>query len=141
MLAANAEVPFDSEQHLFEIKWDGIRCLAFIENGRVRLQSRHLTELTSQFPELNCLRRFPSGTALDGELVVFQDGGPSLHQVQQRVFLQNRARIEHLSQLAPATFMVFDLLYLEGRPLLGAPLSLEFQHHPRLYFNFVLDTR
>ena len=69
MLAAKAHAPFDSEQHLFEIKWDGIRCLAFIGGGRLRLQSRQLTEITSQFPELNGLMRLPPGTVLDGELV------------------------------------------------------------------------
>jgi ATP-dependent DNA ligase len=109
MLAASAEAPFDSEQQVFEIKWDGIRCLAFIEAGRIRLQSRHLTEITRQFPELACLNLLPSGTVLDGELVVFQDGRPSLRQVQQRALLQNRARVERLSQLTPATFMVFLL--------------------------------
>ena len=122
MLAASAEVPFDSEQHLFEIKWDGIRCLAFIENGRVRLQSRQLTEITSQFPELAELKRLPTGTIVDGELVVLEAGGPSLHQIQHRALLQNRARMERISQLTPATFIVFDLLYLQGRALLGAPL-------------------
>jgi len=119
MLAQSVGAPFDAEQYLFEIKWDGIRCLAFIEAGRVRLQSRHHTEITRQFPELACLSRLPSGTVLDGELVVFQNGRPSLRQVQHRAFLQNRARIERLSQLTPATFMVFDLLYLGGRPLLA----------------------
>ena len=49
MLAQTAEAPFDSAQHLFEIKWDGIRGLALIEGNRVRLQSRQLTEITCQF--------------------------------------------------------------------------------------------
>jgi ATP-dependent DNA ligase len=133
MLAAQgADAPFDSEQHLFEIKWDGIRCLAFIDSGRVRLQSRHLTEITSQFPELADLKRLPSGTVLDGELIIFQDGRPSLRQVQQRALLQNRVRIERLGQLTPGTYVVFDLLYLEGRALLDAPLSHRRQALARL---------
>ena len=126
MLAQKAEAPFDSEQHLFEIKWDGIRCLAFIEGGSVRLQSRQLTEMTLQFPELACLKFLPPGTILDGELVVLQEGGPSLRLIQRRTFLQNRARIQLLSQRTPVTYMVFDLLYLKGDPLMAAPL-----HHRR----------
>jgi len=122
MMAASDQVPFDSEEHLFEIKWDGIRCLAFIEHGRIRLQSRQLTEITRQFPELAELKRLPTGTVVDGELVVLEAGRPSLHQIQHRALLQNRARLERLSQLAPATFIVFDLLYLQGRALLGVPL-------------------
>ena len=122
MLAQRAEAPFDSEHHLFEIKWDGIRCVAFIEGGSVRLQSRQLTAMTFQFPEMACLNRLPSGTVLDGELVVLEEGRPSLRQIQRRTFLQNRARIEGLSQRTPVTYMVFDLLYLNGDPLMVAPL-------------------
>jgi len=123
MLAGQADMPFDSEHYAFEVKWDGIRCLAFVQGGALRLQSRRLTELTAQFPELASLNRLPSGTVLDGELVVFQDGRPSLRKVQQRAFLQNRARIRRLTKLTPATYIVFDLLYLKGRPLLSAPLN------------------
>ena len=124
MLAAKAEGPFDSEQHLFEVKWDGIRCLAFIEHGRVRLQSRHLTEITLQFPELAGLARLPSGTVLDGELVLFQSGKPSLDQIRKRALLQSRARIEHSSHATPASYIVFDLLFLERRSLMAAPLQV-----------------
>jgi ATP-dependent DNA ligase len=124
MLAKKAEAPFDSEQHLFEIKWDGIRCLAFVEGGRVRLQSRQLTDITSQFPELAGLLRLPSGTVLDGELVVLREGTPSLRHIQRRALLQNRERIQCLCRRAPATYMVFDLLYLKGKPVMASPLSL-----------------
>ena len=124
MLAQKVEAPFDSQDHLFEIKWDGIRCLAFLEAGRVRLQSRRLLDLTFQFPELACLGRLPPGTVLDGELVILQEGRPSLREVQQRALLQNRQRIEFLSRMRPVTYMVFDLLYLKGKPLMASPFSL-----------------
>lgn len=127
MLAASAQAPFDSERHLFEIKWDGIRCLAFIEAGAVRLQSRHLTDITTQFPELACLGQLPGGTILDGELVVLQDGKPFLTVIQHRVMLQDRRRILLSSQRMPAAYMVFDLLYLKDRPLVGEPLSIRRQ--------------
>ena len=124
MLAQKAEAPFDSDQHLFEIKWDGIRCLALVEAGRVRLQRRHLTETTAQFPELGGLARLPSGTILDGELVALREGKPSLRAIQSRALLQNRSRIRRIADSEPVTYVVFDLLFLKGRPLLAAPLSL-----------------
>lgn len=122
MLAQTAQAPFDSAQHLFEIKWDGIRCLAFIDDKGMRLQSRQLFDITAQFPELGCLRQLPSGTVLDGELIILQQGKPSLRHVQKRVFLENGRRIEVLSRALPVTYMVFDVPYLEGKPILGEPL-------------------
>jgi ATP-dependent DNA ligase len=69
------------------------------------------------------LSQFPSGTVLDGELVVFREGRPSLRCIQQRALLQKRTRIEHLSQSTPVTYMVFDLLYFQGQSLMASPLS------------------
>ena len=77
MLALAVPEPFDSDGHLFEIKWDGIRCLAFVQGGRVRLQSRELIDITAQFPELGCLAHLPDGTVLDGELVAMEDNDPA----------------------------------------------------------------
>src|SRR5205809_1732132 len=92
MLAVAAKESFDSEDYLFEIKWDGIRCLAFLEGGRLRLQSRQLLEITAQFPELGCLNQLPDRTVLDGEIVVSEKGKPSLSRVLQRVQFLNRHR-------------------------------------------------
>jgi ATP-dependent DNA ligase len=78
MLAVAAPGPFDSDEHLFEVKWDGVRCLAFVEGGRVRMQSRHLLDMTAQFSELDILRELPGGTVLDGELVCLDAGKPNL---------------------------------------------------------------
>jgi hypothetical protein len=52
MLAQAAAEPFDSDQHLFEIKWDGTRCLAFIDGDKLRLQNRHFLEMRDRYPEL-----------------------------------------------------------------------------------------
>lgn len=122
MLAVAAPEPFDSDQYLFEIKWDGIRCLAFVESKGMRLQSRQLLDITAQSPELECLRQLPGGTVLDGELVVLRDGKPWLSKVQQRVQLQDRHRIRFLSQRSPVVYVVFDLLYLRGQSVMAEPL-------------------
>jgi ATP-dependent DNA ligase len=122
MLAVEAKEPFDSDAHLFEIKWDGIRCLAFIETGRVRLQSRELVEITAQFPELEELAGMPDGTVLDGELVSLRGAVPSLAAVQRRVQLRDGNRIQLLSRSSPVVFIVFDLLHLKGDPMMAKPL-------------------
>jgi len=122
MLAQTAARPFDSDRHLFEIKWDGTRCLAFIERGRVRLQNRHFVEMRGRYPELAGLRRLPSGTVLDGEVVVLEDGKPSFRKLQQRDQLLGPIRIEMLSQRLPATLIVFDLVYFRGESLTQRPL-------------------
>ncbi len=116
--------PFDSDQHLFEIKWDGIRALAFIEQTGYRLVSRHGLELGALFPELAVLGDLPPGTLLDGELVVLRSGRPDLSLVQSRQQLRCGPKIRFRARTTPATYIVFDQLYDEYRPLLGRPLSV-----------------
>ena len=123
MLAQAVPRPFDSDRYRFEVKWDGIRCLAFIEEGRIRLQSRQLLDMTGQFPELAALGALPAGTVLDGELIIFADNRPCLSAIQGRAQLHNRQRIRLLSQKRPVTFMVFDLLYARGQCLMPDPLA------------------
>jgi ATP-dependent DNA ligase len=137
MLAKPASAPFDSAQHLFELKWDGIRCLAFIEDNRIRLRSRRSLEITSQFPELACLAGLPSGTVLDGELVVLHQGKPSLRHVLRRAMLQNHQHIRsHSTRAGSVTYMVFDLPYLKGKPLQVLPLSQRREALQRLFKRF-----
>ena len=76
--------PFDSPDYLFEVKWDGMRALAFVDRDGQRIVSRHGNDLTEQFPELACLAKLPPGTVLDGELVVLRNGRPDLSLVQSR---------------------------------------------------------
>lgn len=115
--------PFDSPQHLFEIKWDGMRLVSFIKDRRVRLQNRHLREKTAFFPELSDLHQYvQAGTAvLDGELVVLADNRPSFPLLMKRC-LVNPARNTSLVQKLPVVYMVFDLLYLNGEDLTEKPL-------------------
>jgi ATP-dependent DNA ligase len=116
--------PFDSDQHLFEIKWDGIRALAFVEEGGYRLVSRHGLALDALFPELAGIAHLPPGTLLDGELVVLRQGRPDLSLIQSRHQLRSPHKIRIRAQTTPATYIVFDQLYDEYRPLLGRPLSV-----------------
>lgn len=122
MLAQSSE-PFDSADHLFEIKWDGTRCLSYIENQRLRLLNRREIEMRSRYPELQGVRSLPAGTILDAEIIVLADGRPSFNKLQQREHLLDPARIEMLSRTIPATMMVFDLLYERYENLMAQPLS------------------
>lgn len=77
--------------------------------------------------------RLPSGTVLDGELVVFLDEKPSLESIQRRALLQNSSRIQHLSRTTPVTYLVFDLLSLRNTPLMAAPFSVRREPLIKLY--------
>jgi len=121
MLAHIAE-PFDSEDFIFELKFDGSRTLAFI-GEKLRLQNRRLLSITHRYPELK-LRDDVNAreTILDGEIVVTKDGKPDFGMLQTREHVGDELRIELLSQTTPATFIAFDLLYLDGRSLVDIPL-------------------
>lgn len=122
MLATLVEQPFDSEQHLFEVKWDGIRALTFVENGTFRALTRNRQDLAPAFPELELLRALPDGTVLDGELVAFEGERPSFTRVLERMHVRTRARAELAARATPAVYVVFDLLYAAGRACLKQPL-------------------
>ncbi len=124
MLAQQGSSPFDSPKHLFEIKWDGMRIVTYVEQTGHRLVSRHGNCLEAVFPELGFLADLPPGSVLDGELVVLRNGRPDVALVQQRRQLQSPRKIQAHSQITPATYIVFDQLYEEYGSLVSEPLSV-----------------
>ncbi|HXY77928.1 MAG TPA: non-homologous end-joining DNA ligase [Candidatus Acidoferrales bacterium] len=120
MLATPTGKAFDDPDWLFEIKWDGYRAVAFIEDGRVRLVSRNQNDLTAQFPELGSLPRFVRAqrAILDGEIVALdEEGRPSFSLMQQRTGFQPGKRRLPRREGVPVVYYAFDLLYLDGRDL------------------------
>src|ERR1700716_4301141 len=88
MQAVSAEAPFSSDEYLFEVKWDGLRCLLFVGGGaQVHLQDRALRDITAPLPELHGIaRQVPPGSVLDGELVATDEQGrPDCHVLRQRL--------------------------------------------------------
>src|SRR3972149_6631879 len=87
MLAALGGQPFDSPSHIFEVKWDGVRAVAFIEGGEVRIQDRYLRDVTALYPELQALgHQTEAGSVLDGEIVVLDGTGrPELARLRERL--------------------------------------------------------
>jgi bifunctional non-homologous end joining protein LigD len=109
----------------YEMKWDGLRALAYIEGGGVRLWSRTGREITAAYPELQDMAaEAGAGRAvLDGEIVAFGDAEwPSFEAIQQRMNL-SPAQSRLLAAEVPVTYLAFDLLSLVGRPLLDEPYS------------------
>ena len=122
-LAKLADKPFSDPNWLFEIKWDGIRTLAYVENGNVNLFARSKREVTAEFPEFQDLARYlRAGTAiLDGEIVTLDENGRSDFQK-----LQNRFGVSKPSQKliteVPLTYYLFDVLYCNGFDVRKTPL-------------------
>ncbi|HHW15135.1 MAG TPA: ATP-dependent DNA ligase [Firmicutes bacterium] len=124
MLASLAEGPFDSPDFRFEVKWDGLRCVAFLESA-TRLQSRHLNDLTGRYPDLADLHRAVAGqpAVLDGEIVVFSGGRPDFGALLARHHLTHPNRLRAACRTHPATYVAFDLLYWKGQNVMGYPLE------------------
>jgi bifunctional non-homologous end joining protein LigD len=110
----------------FEFKWDGIRALAYVDGGRVRLMSRSGEDVTPRYPEIHAMGR-ALGTReviLDGEVVALDDTGrPSFEEIQQRMGLTSESEIRRKMSLVPVTYMVFDLLWQDGHSLLEQPYA------------------
>jgi DNA ligase D-like protein (predicted ligase) len=120
MQAASAEAPFSSAEYLFEVKWDGLRCVMFRDRaGAVHLKDRGLNDITAALPEVAAAaRRVPPGSVIDGELVATDvEGRPDYHRLRQRLAGGAAMRDE-----VPTAYLAFDALYVEGRPLLRQPV-------------------
>jgi bifunctional non-homologous end joining protein LigD len=123
MLATLGEHPFSDPNWLFEIKWDGVRALATIEDGASTLRSRNGADITKRYPELAFLpQAFAASQAIvDGEIVALDERGlSSFERLQERMHV--RAPSEHLVSQIPVVFFAFDLLYCDGYDLRQAPL-------------------
>ncbi len=124
MLARSGSLPRDGSGWAYEIKWDGVRALAFCAGGRVALRSRSGRVITPQYPELRGLAE-PLGTTeaiLDGEVVAFDaDGKPSFQALQGRMHVSSEAQVRRLAASTPVAYVAFDVLWRDGRPLLDEP--------------------
>jgi bifunctional non-homologous end joining protein LigD len=126
MLATPVSSVPEGDEWLYEVKWDGMRVLLFLDGGSVRLVSRRGKDATRQFPELTALRQSFAAeqVVVDGEVAALDDQGrPSFALLQPRIMASDAGAIAHLSRSRPVTFFAFDLLYLDGYDLRGVPLG------------------
>ncbi len=117
--------PPTSEDWLFEVKWDGVRAICYIDQGRLRMVSRNGNSMERQYPELSILPHQVKAKSaiLDGEIAALDDRGiPSFEALQKRINVTDAAAIATMARKNPVVFFAFDLLYLNGRDLRGTPL-------------------
>jgi len=142
MLATLSDKPFSDPNWLFEIKWDGVRALAFVSAGTLTLRSRANIDITRRYPELSSLpKEFGAREAiLDGEIVAMDESGrSSFERLQERMHV--RAPSEKLIASTPVVYFAFDLLYCDGYDLREAPLLqrkkfLQRLLHPSKQFRY-----
>ncbi len=124
MKATLATLPDGDERWAYEIKWDGVRAIAYCPPGQLRLESRSLRELTRQYPEIGAisLELGGVGAVLDGELVAFDEQGrPSFQRLQRRMHLASAAEVRRRMTEIPVTYAIFDLLHYDGENLFERP--------------------
>jgi len=150
MRAVTGELPpADDESWTYEVKWDGIRAIGFIDDGRtresaggtvLRIQSSNLIDISARYPELAPLADELSGhrVILDGEIVAFNDEGrPDFGRLQQRMHVNGAKAIGEWSARQPIVWVLFDLLYLDGHLLTSdrshpSPSALPYEDRRRL---------
>ncbi len=120
MLATPDHLPTDDGEWAFEFKWDGMRVLVWVDGGRVRIVSRTGTDVTASFPELRGLGGALGDhqVLLDGEIVALRDDGrPSFALLQRRMHATSPGGIRKAAAASPVSLVLFDLLHLDGAPL------------------------
>ena len=125
-MMAKAGEPFDSDHHFFDLKWDGLRALLFLDRGRLELQNRNRRDVTKQYPELQSIKsQIKARTAIiDGEVVVLDEKGtPSFGRLQTRFGHIDSREIIVESRTNPTTYVAFDLLHFNGKDIIKEPLE------------------
>jgi bifunctional non-homologous end joining protein LigD len=126
MLAQSMQKPFNDANYYANIKFDGTRCIAFINKpaNSTRLQNRRFNEITDRYPDLPLHKLLRTRSAvIDGELVVLEKGVPNFGKLQQREQNQNAFKISILAERVPATFVAFDILEINGKSVMQKPLT------------------
>ena len=126
MLAAAGELPADTDVRWgYEFKWDGVRALAHVRDGRLTLRARSGNDVTATYPEIGRLPAALAGhdAVLDGEVVAFDAAGrPDFGTLQGRIH-RTGPEVARLAAAAPVSYLVFDLLAWDGESLLALPYT------------------
>jgi bifunctional non-homologous end joining protein LigD len=129
-LGTVADIDDSDDSWSFEMKWDGIRAIATVSDGRVRLATRNGNDVTATYPELQALAPLIAGAGhtgdvvLDGEIVALgKSGSPDFGRLQGRMGLTRPQDVEPAARAIPVDYMIFDMLEADGRSLAGEPYS------------------
>ncbi|GIL30872.1 non-homologous end-joining DNA ligase [Actinocatenispora comari] len=120
MLAVAGELP-TGPGWSYEFKWDGIRAIAEISGGRLRLSARSGADITVAYPELGGLAGLPGELVIDGEVAVLGPAGPSFAALAERMHVRDAHRAAALAARLPVTYLIFDLLAADGTDLTAQP--------------------
>jgi bifunctional non-homologous end joining protein LigD len=126
-MMAKTRDPFNSDDHLFEVKWDGLRALLFLQNGKLELQNRNLRDATVSYPEIQSVAKKirAKKAIIDGEIVVLNKKGiPDFGRLQNRFGIEDPKRVEVARSANPVTYVAFDLLHLNGKDVIKNELRI-----------------
>ena len=123
MLLGEEKQPFDDPDSICELKLDGIRCIAYLGEGKTVLRNKRNKDVSALYPELAHMYRCAKKKCiLDGELVAFTGGKPDFYALQRRSLMADPFRIALAAERKPISFVAYDILYCGGRELTGEPL-------------------
>lgn len=114
--------PFDDDNYIFELKFDGARCLAYLDGG-TQLINKRFKDVSGVYPELNNMHKLiKQRCIIDGELVAFSGGLPSFNTLMKRSLLTDPFKIKMASKKITVHFVAFDILFIGGRDITSLPL-------------------
>jgi len=148
MLIGSSQQAFDSTDYIYELKLDGIRCLAYLWDSGMELRNKRNKRLNAIYPELDGINRLVKAKCIiDGELVVLNNGKPDFYEVQRRSLMANPTKIDIAAKQKPVCFTAFDILYADDRQVTQLPLmerkdllSETVDETPRLAVSRYIDT-
>ena len=124
MLIRDEVAPFDDKDYIYELKWDGCRCLAYLDKNGTELKNKRNLRIDPIFPELSQLhKQAKKRCVLDGELIVLIDGKPNFEALQRRTIMSNPVKIKLSADEHPASFIAYDILYYDNKSVTDLPVT------------------
>jgi len=124
MLIAENQPPFDSSDYIYELKLDGIRCLAYLDSTGYELRNKRNKRLNETYPKLSGInKQVKTRCILDGELVILDKGKPDFYELQRRSLMTNPVKIEMAARKLPVCFTAFDIVYFDNSQITDLPLT------------------
>ena len=123
MLIGEMKDAFDSPDYIYELKLDGLRCIAYLDKSGTELRNKRNIKMLVKVPELSEIhRQVKCRCILDGELIVTKDGEPDFFEIQRRSLMTNTFKIQIAASKLPASFIAFDILYYDDHEVKGLTL-------------------
>ena len=123
MLIKDQVAAFDSEDFIYEIKLDGIRCMAYLDSTGTDLRNKRDKKILQHVPELSCIyQQVNDKCILDGELFVLKNGITDFYEIQRRILMLDPFKIKLAADRYPASFVAYDIIYYKDKLVNDLPL-------------------